>query len=224
MKRTISVILTVLLLSLTAFALVACDGGVKTEDDWNKALNYLETCDSITLKMNEKSVQGTGLDKSKHKIKVTIAYDAKNGVLNYYKETSPYSAFGFRRYTSHEDYYFIVEGMDVKTYTLSWMDNGEAEKQTDLEHYDSAEAANLALREKYLEYLHDTQITDLVFDVFSPRLLGGYKAISLGAIVKVSFSGGKVTKYHYNNMAIGSPNSMKRSVSIKYKAKITLPD
>ena len=224
MKRTISVILVALLLTLAAFALAACNGGVSTEEEWNAAVDYLSTCKAITLEINEKKVQGTGLDKSTDKTTTKISYDATNGILNFYKETSPYSAFGARRYTSHDDQYFVIDGSDVKEYAYHWRDNDEKEQKTGVTHYDNAEASALALREKYLEYLNTIAITNLAFNDFSPSVFGGYEAIGSGGfVIKVSFSNGKFTKYHFEQKPIGSPNSVEQDVSIKYSAKITLP-
>lgn len=231
MKRTISVILTVIMLAISVFALAACSGGVETEEDWNGAVQALKDAKSITVKQVEKEYHNVlRLDK---KIITKVYYNAKQGALAYYRDETKYTFLGIKDGARHTYRYYKVDGSDIKLYTKGYYDalnySNEDEWEVSTTSYSSHEEALQELHGLYLwlsparaEYIDFTIYNNQhSFGKFEKTKSDDYYDYTYG----LQFSGGKLTKI-YDSRELNSTNggkATKATTTIKYSAIVRAP-
>lgn len=235
MKRTISVILTVLLLVLSAFALVACDGGIKTEEDWNKALDYLANCDAVTITVEETIVEMNHLvDKDKVKHKLIVSFDAKQGAVYSKYDYTSYFAIGLVEHRTHGEDYFIADGNEIRHYSRKLGEFGTDWEGQVWKRYENANEVTQEQRNRYLraEYSSETKymdLTDLKYSSFyqdKNKFVRTEEEEYYGTTIELTFSNGRLTKVSYERIqkSSGPKDSRKYTITIKYKANISVPN
>ena len=234
MKRTISVVLTVLLLVLSAFALVACDGGIKTEEDWNKALDYLANCDAVTITVEETIVEMNHLvDKDKVKHKLIVAFDAKQGVVYSKYYFTSYFAIGLVEDRASGEQYYIADGNIMRHYSRKLGEFGTDWEGQVWKRYENADEVTQEQRKMYLraEYSYETKymdLTELNYSSFYQEKNNFVRTEDeeyYGTTIELTFSSGRLTKVSYERIqkSSGPKDSRKYTITIKYKANISVP-
>lgn len=242
MKRTLAIILTVFLIATTAVLLVACDGGIKSEEDWNNAIEAFLTADAVTLKIKDDAwtyQYNIGILDRHDKTNVTLAFDAEMGVVAI---THKYNDYSLRGGWTNGTYllYYVKDGADIIYYRKYEGSSFGWSRET--RHFDTEEQAAAFLREQYTNPYSATNSfyreEDKFFPTFDELEYSNFEADTWGKFEYVKTdSDGRVNTYTLN-FTNGKPSKFtfdtripkevvdtdKYSVTISYSAKITLPD
>lgn len=246
MKRTISVLLVALLLALSAFALVAC-GGVSGTDDWNQGIDAYKNADAVTIKIHDKNLNREFIHNKERLVSdLEVAYDANKGIAVVTMKVTASDLVDLDPARSNSTTYYVLDGTNIivnkksNTYE-NWSD-------TRTLTFDSVEEAKTYMRDLYL---HPCDIDEEEFPSFleleyrggnttstsNPRetkvnmFKNKYTQIFIDDesgtkfTYKLSFANGKPSKFTYKmNEGVWHIVIRDFSMSIKYSAKITLPD
>lgn len=236
MKKIISVILVTFLLVLAALALAACDSGVHSEEDWDKAMERLATCDAITVTIEDKQVDQNNLvNKRTHKRKMTITFDAQQGVVHAEYESKTLGAIGEDQGSGKREEYYVADGSAILYYTRRLTESSDKAWSGNRWTYgfNSEDDVTKALREKYLhaKYSSETEYLDLTTlkygsfyedkNTYQRTEKEEYNNIAY----KLTFTNGFLTEVYYEKVqnSSGPKDSRKYTIKIKYTACITLP-
>ena len=236
MKRTISVILVALLLVSATLLLTACDSGVHSEEDWNKAMERLATCDAVTLTIEDKQVDQNNLvNKRTYKRKMTITFDAQQGVAHVEYESKTLGAIDEDQGSGKSEEYYVADGSTMLIYRRRLTESSDKVWSGGRFTYglNSEEDVSKALREKYLhtKYSSETEYLDLTTlnysafyedkNTYQRTEKDEYNNIAY----KLTFTNGFLTEVYYEKVedTSGPKNSRKFTIKIKYTASITLP-
>lgn len=242
MKRTLSIISVVLLLATSTLLLVACGGGIKTEQQWNDAMNYVKNCDALTITIEEKWATRVSdlIFKETLKTQKVIEYDGKQGILYYRYEMRRYDVLGIEKGIFIEESYYCVEDNGIQFYAKGTAHIGNSWDIGWRKDYDDQDAALVALKEQCLaltvsenvEGLKYVDVDNLKYDDFSAKFLSG-KFESKPVTDKyeithqLTFSGGKLTKLSYETESrdhAKADDKTETTTTIKYTVDVTLPD
>lgn len=236
MKRKISLILVALLLTLAALALAACDSGVHSEEDWDKAMERLSTCDAITVTIEDKQVdQNNLINKRTHKRKMTITFDAQQGVAHLEYESKTLGAIGEDQGKGKDEEYYVADGSTMLIYRRRLTESSDKVWSGGRFTYglNSEEDVANMLRELYLHAKYSTE-TDYL-DLTTLRYGSFYEDENTYVRTEkeeyndisymLTFTNGFLTKMKYEKVqnSSGPKDSRKFTIKIKYTAIITLP-
>ena len=232
MKRTISIILVVLLVATCAVLLVAC-GGISA-DKWAAAMEEYKTANAVTLKIEDNHKMVNQLANKERLIStVEVSFDAEKGMVrvsvDYTRRNFWESDIGNGAY----EIYYVLDGSNVICYKRNLKTQQWAETQT--VELNSIEAAEAYLREKYLKPTDPDEnefpiFTDLKFEDFKSNLFGKYEwkhsDSRFNYTYTLNFSKGKPSKfsYQYKTSAGNVDDTRKFSMTVSYSASITLPN
>lgn len=246
MKKIISVILITILLTMTAFALAACGGGINSDQDWYNALEEYKTTDAITLTIND-DVR-VGLLQNHVKSKRTITFDAVAGTASVITSITQndWSGINWSYGWTHE-YYYVLDGTNViqyYRYVTEYSDDWEYRKTHE---FDTAELALEYMRDLYLNPCDTDEVEFPSFlelsyydsnmkstgnpretkvnkskNKFTQIFVDNEKDIT--RTFELSFSNGKLSKYYFKYYGGALSNKRKTTIKIKYWSRLTLPD
>ena len=234
MKRFFAISLVALLVVACSLTLVACTGGIKTEEDWNKAMEAYLTADALTLKITDDVTIWNGIIFDDHdKEKTTVSFDAKKGIVTIICENGGNNLSGFHLKTE-DRYYYVLEGTNVIEYHRYVSEYSNEWKKRATHEFDTVELAMEYLRDQYLHYLDREDLPFVPFTELSYSNFGSYTLLGKRTFEKtidgetynyeLSFTGGKITKYLYKYKHDKDSSHRKTTVKISYSAKVTLPD
>ena len=243
MKKCISVILVVLLLALSAFALAACVSG---NDDWDNAFDAYKTADKVTVKINDDNLQLGNLVNRDHLVsRVEIAFDATQGLVYISMQIKHGTGFiDIDPSRAAYQWYYVIDGTTVTSYYTE--NAGEEWTAKKIMTFTTKDEAVEFLRDKYL---HPVDINEEEFPSFlhlqyhgtgsstsNPRETKAnmFKTKFKQKFVEDRFEynyelkftlGGKLSKVTFRRKSssgnIDDPRKM--TMTVKYKANITLP-
>ena len=241
MKRTFSIVLTVLLIATTAMLLVACgSGGIESQEDWDNAMQAFLTADAVTLKINDNRwTYKAGLIFESHvKYDITIAFDAEMGVVAITRIATDYNIVGVPSKGGTHEMYYVLDGTNVIFYRKYVSEYSNDWKHRAALEFDTADEAAAYLRELYTNpTLHTSPYsTDAEFPTFAELQYSNFTADFWGKFeyettierrvhtYELNFANGKPSKFGYDTKIPGDiADTDTYSVSISYSAKITLP-
>ena len=227
MKRTITIILVALIIISSALLLVACNGGVKTEQDWNDAMDYLKNCESLTVSFKrEKSLYART-----HKMydNWTLTYDKAEGALYATQECKTVDLLGNVKEQTYKHNYVKVVDIEVKNYTKNGQGILPAEWQATSNSYDSNDEALEQLRQVLLSYLDLFGLNNLSYSDYTLKF-GKYEKSEVvnnkNTLWKLAFSDGKLNAATYETKHLKNSSDIdyeKVNISLSYSAEITPP-
>ena len=247
MKRTIAIILTVLLLVSSAFALAACV--VSSSGDWDNASDKFKTADAVTVKIKDDNLTMGYLVNREHLVcSGEIAFDATQGVLYIVMNTSRGTGFIDVDPTKGTDeWYYVIDGTTVNCYHRHTSQYSEGEWEASDMTFTTKDEAVEFLRDKYL---HPVDIDEKAIPTFLDMGYRGEEIKSTNnAVNKVNlfknkftlkysddrfaytyvmkFSlKGDVSKYTYKHKSAERghvDDKRTTTITVKYEANITLP-
>ena len=236
MKKIISVILVAILLVVSAFALTACDSGVHSEEDWNKAMERLETCDTITVTIEDKQVDQNNLvNKRTYKRKMTITFDAQQGVAHVEYESKTLGAIGEDQGSGKSEEYYVADGSTMLIYRRRLTEYSDKVWSGGRFTYglNSEEDVANRLRELYLRAKYSTEIDYI--DLTTLRYGSFYEDKNTYVRTEkeeyndisymLTFTNGFLAKIKYEKVqnTSGPKDSRKYTIAIKYSANVTIP-
>ena len=240
MKRTVAIMLTLLLVATTAVLLAACTGGIQTEDDWASAMDKFLEADAVTLKIKDDSwkYKGNSIVIDSHdKSNITLSFNAEMGVVAIKYKYNDYSLSGGWSNGTYKLYY-VKDGANVIFYRK--FEGSSAGWSRKTIHFDTEEEAMAYLRLQYTNPIASTSnlrkednlfptFTELTFYNFQANALGKFEYVQTDKNGRVNtytlnFANGRPSKFTFDTRI---PNEVvdtdKYSVTISYSAKITLP-
>lgn len=236
MKKSISIFFVVLLIASCSLLLVACNGGISCEEDWEDAISYYQACDAVTIKIEDNNLHMNSLHNKERLISnVEVSFDADKGIvfvnLNYSRRDFWEKEVGGSTYET----YYVQDGTNVYCYSRRISEYTTENWEVDTNYFNSKEEALLYLRN---QYLHPTDfdgnefpsILELNYVDFSKKMFGKFVRETsdnrFNYNYTAEFSDGKITKYSYQHKApIGNVDDARKfSMTIKYSAGISLPD
>ena len=229
MKRTITIVLLCLLVVSSSLLFVACNGsgGVKTEQDWNDAMDFLKNCDTVTITCEKDEY--TNLHIKQELTKWTVTYDAVNGELYSYRVIENYNVGVFDQRKHHQTY-AVVDGSDFKIYTKDTVDSAYKPFDAKLTTCDNNEAALLKLKELFYSYLKEFDLNTLQFSDYKFKQNKFEKTETNGqssAVWQITFADKKLNKIYIE----GKPQKGSQSIdhakitfTILYSAEVTAPN
>lgn len=247
MKRTISIILVATLLVACTFALAACGGGV-TQEDWYNGINAYATADVITIKIDDNDFDTSKkLDRQRMISDCEIAFDANKGIAIVKYKVTQRAIVDLDPIKSNTTNYYVLDGSCVTVYQKS-NEYGTWRDKPITKQFDSEDDAKTYLRNLYL---HPTDIVEKEFpsflelkyyngnttstsnpretkvDMFKTKFTQIHIDEEYKYTYELSFSNGKPSKFVYKHKAVSTGttiDSRTYSVTIKYSAKVDLPD
>lgn len=232
MKRTISVLLAVLLFISAATLLAAC-GSIDNAEKWQEAMEAFKTANAVTIKIEDNNKMVNQLaNKERLLSTVEVSFDAEKGMahvnVDYTRRNFWETDIGVGAY----EIYYVIDGENVISYRKNLRTQQWEEPQT-VELNDSA-AAESYLRERYLKPTdpdgNDFPIfTQLKYNDFKADLFGNYEWKPTDSRFKytytLNFASGKPSKFTYQHKTSAGnvDNTRKFSMTIEYSADITVP-
>ena len=236
MKRAISVLLVVLLVIASTLLLVACNGGIKSADDWGSAIDYYKTCDAVTIKIEDNNLHMNYIhDKERLKSNLEVSFNAEKGMVFVSMDCSRHDFWGTKVSGSTYEKYYVQDGVKVYCYSRRLSEHTTEDWTVDnATLFDSEEDAASFLREQYLHPVdvdgnEFPSLLELNYAEFSAKMFGKFERKNsdnrFNYTYVVNFSKGKPTKYTYQHKAHGGnvDDTRKFSMTIKYSADISLP-
>lgn len=247
MKRIISVILTILLLALSAFALAAC-GGVGNNDKWNAAIEKFKTADTITLKIKDDNLNmGVLVDRDHLVSKGEIAFDATQGLVYISMQTRHGTGFIDMDPTrATEEWYYAIDGTTVNSYYRHSSQYSEGEWEGEkIMTFTTRDEAVAFLRDKYVNPVdvrgdsfptfyelqrHGNETStsnpretkmNLFKTKYTQKFVGDNNEETTYVL---KFLSGRLTKFSYKIRYSSLESPRKFSMTVKYNANITLPE
>ena len=229
MKRTITIILVAILVVSSALLFVACNvsGGVKTQEDWNSAMDFLKNCDTVTI--NVEKDEYTNLHIKQYLTTWTVTYDGVKGELYSYRVVENYNVSIFDQ-RKHSQTYAIVDGSDLKTYTKDTVDSAYKNWDAKLTSCADSDAAALKLKELFYSYLAELDLDNLTFTEYKLKFNKFEKTETVGQTKttwQVTFSDGKLSEIHIDGKPQKGSQSIdnaKITITVTYSAEITPPN
>ena len=236
MKKSISILFTILLVLSCSLLLVACDGGISIQEDWDDAISYYQTCDAVTIKIYDNNLHMNRLhDKERLISTMEVSFDADKGIvfvnLDYTRRNFWEMDVGGSTYET----YYVQDGANVYRYSKRISEYTTEDWEVDTISFNSDEETMLYLRDQYLhpkdfDGNEFPSILELNYVEFSKKAFGKFECVTsdnrFNYNYTVKFSNGKPTKYTYQHKAPGGNVDDKRkfSMTINYSADISLPD
>ena len=226
MKRICSLILAVLLAILATSLLVACGGGM-TEKQWNDAMDYLKTCDTVTITYEQEKTANARITKTYDTR--TLQYDATKGMLYAEQKIKTYNIFDvLLEQTSKYQYVEVVE-QELHYYDKTVKDNRDTSWEATKRSFDSEVEVIQQLNQVFLSYLKLYQLDNFNYADFTAKR-GKYEKSEIvndkNAVWKITFSDAKMSNAHYETSHKRGSSDIdytKISISIQYSVEITAP-
>ena len=242
MKRIISIVMTVLLIAGATVLLVACTGGIKTEEDWNSAMQAFLTADAVTLKIKDDmwTYKSNSIIIDHHdKSNITISFDGEKGIVAI---TYKYNGYTIRGGWTNGTYkmYYVKEDNNIVFYKMfEGSSAGWNYRQT--KTFDTEDEAMAFLRKLYINPTNKVSspftaespwpdFTEMNYYNFTVGKTGKFEYVKTDNDRRVNtytlnFSSGKPSKFTFEtNMPKEVVDTDKYSVKIYFSASITLPD
>ena len=228
MKRTLTIILLALLIVSSTLLLVACHGGIKSEQDWNDAMDYLKNCDSLTISFNREKSKNARLNKMYDNW--TLAYDKTNGALYVTQDCKTVDLFGNVKEHTYKNHYVEVVDLEVKDYVKNGQGVLAAEWQVTSNSYGSNEEALEQLRQVLLSYLDQFSLNNLNYADYNLKF-GKFEKTEVvnnkNTVWKLTFSVGKLTAASFETKHLKDSSDIdyeKIYITLSYSAEVTAPD
>ena len=225
-----------LLLIVTAFTLAACDSGVHSEEDWNKAMERLATCDAVTLTIEEKEVKTNNLvNKRTTTSTYEVRFDANKGIVYTFHKSKTVGLIGEEQGSGKGEDYYVADGSNIRYYKRNLNSSDKTWEGRLSTRYTSEEEVAQRLRGLYLfpkyndnndySYLELTSFSYYSFSEDKNTYNRTEKEEYYDVSYKLTFTNGFLTKMKYEKVqnSSGPKNSRKYTIKIKYTASITLP-
>ena len=225
-KRYLCSIVLVALIVASAFVFAACRGGVKTEKDWNDAIDFLKNCNAATVSYEKNEY--TNLHIKEEITTWTVAFDYESGVLYSNKAVKKYH-IGIADDATYTQTYAVVEGSEVKVYTKQTVNTSYSAWTGKTITCDNDEAALLKLRELYQEFLTELGVDDLKYGDYKFSFNKYEKTETVGSnktVYDVKFEKGKLSEYSLNGKPASGSQSIDRcnmKTVITYSAEVEEP-
>ena len=246
MKKLISVMLMTILLTVTAFALAACSGGINSDQDWYNALDAYKTADAITLTIDD-DVR-VGLLKDHVRSKISITFDVKAGTASVITSKTQNDWSGVRwSYGETAEYYYVLDGTNVIMYYRYVSESSSDWQRRKTTEFDTAELAIEYMRDLYLNPCNTEKVEFPSFlelkyydsnmkstsnpretkvntskSKFTQKYIDDEKEIT--RTFELSFSRGKLSKYYFKYYSGPLSDKRKTTIRIKYWSSLILPD
>ena len=244
MKKRISIVLVVLMLVLSAFALVACGIG---SSEWDEGIEAFKTADLITLKIHDRYVD-LNFDEPRVVTDLEISFDANKGIVYIHEQSSASHVVDLDPTKRKYEWYYVLDGSNVKVYqkSLIWYSNDDWHLELPIT-FDTEDEAKEYLRNLYLHpQFNDEEEFPSFLEIGyqgSGPISTGYSKSTKENLFKnkftlnfsddnyeykyvLKFSSSKPSKFTYEHKLLqyGITGTRKFSMTIKYSAKITLPN
>ena len=236
MKRTISIVLVILLVVTSTVLLVACYGGISNEEDWEKAFDAYKTCDKVTLKIedNNKTINYVH-DKERLISKVEISFDAQKGVVFISMNYSRRNFWEIETSGGTYEMYYVIEDTNVIFYRRYLGNYSQDWNHRTTTEFDSKEEAEEYLRDKYLHPVDIDEgefpsIFDFAYKDITYKSFGKFESKTsddrFNYTSTLNFSKNMPTKFTYQHKSATSSvdDSRKFTMTVKYTASISLPN
>ena len=227
MKRALSILLVVLLVVASTMLLVACGGGVKSEQQWNDAMDYLKTCDSITINYTQNKTTNGRIYTVKDTC--TVIYDATKGLLYAESSSKTYNILNQLKDQSAEYQYVEVKDMQLINHTKSIVGVSPANWETAVQSYSSQDEALQELNNILASYVKRLGMDNFKYDEFTFK----FNKYEKQEVVnqkntrwQLFFSDGKLAEANYktsHKKDSSDIDTTKISITIVYSADITTP-
>lgn len=225
MKRTVTVILIAILIVSSTLLLTACGGA--TEEEWNKAMDFLKNCEAVTISYGQEKTTNARTTKTQENW--TVQYDATNGMLYAEQNVRVYNLFGVMTEQTRQYRYVEVAGTEVKDYTKNRAVNHHDFWKLTSNTCGSEEEALEKLKQVYLSYLTLLGLDGFNYADFTYKF-GKYKKTDIvnqkETSWQLTFSDGKFTKAYYETKHVKGSSDIdytKLNVEMKYSAEVTEP-
>ena len=227
MKRIVTVILVAILIVSSTLLLVACNGGVKSEQDWNDAMDRLKNCESLTINFNREESANARLNKTYDNW--TLAYDKTKGALYVTQDYKTLDLFGNVKEQTYKNHYVEVVDVEVKNYIKNGKGILPAEWETTSNSYGSNDEAIEQLRQILLSYLDQFRLSNFNYADFNLKL-GKYEKSEVvnnkNTTWKLTFSDGKLSSASYETKHLKNSSDVdyeKINITLSYSAEVTPP-
>lgn len=227
MKRTLSIVAIVLIVVASSLVTVACSGGVSTEKEWNDAINYLNSCNTVTIDYEKKFY--TNLHIKEENETWTVAYNGDTGVLHAVQVVKNFSASVLKQ-TTHHQIYAVVDSADIKYYTKDFVDSNYKNWSATVINCANEMEASAKLKELFVEYIARFGLDGLNYSEFTRKFSKFEKSEVVGksdTVTQVTFSDGHIsTVYNERKPQKGSDSidTTKITITLQYSAEITTPN
>ena len=228
MKRTITIILMTFLIVSSTLVFVACSGGVKTEKQWNDAMDYMKNCDKLTITYEQNKSTNGRIYKTNHTW--AIDYDLTNGMLYAEENIKTYNILGSLTDQSRQCQYVEVKGTELRNYTKNAVNNQSENWEANIKTYNSEEECFQQLQQVFWAYLKQLNLDNFNYNDFTLRF-GKYAKSEVinqkNNIWKVTFSGGKLSEVNFETKHVKGSSDIdtnKINITLTYSASITAPD
>ena len=227
MKRNITIILVILLIVASTFMLAACNGGIKSEQDWNDAMDYLKNCDSLTISFNREKSINARLKKTYDNW--TLKYDKTKGVLYASQDVKTKDMLGNVLEQTYKYHYVEVLDVEVKNYTKNGKGILPADWESTSQSYGSRDEALEQLRQVLISYLDLFNLNNLNYKDYTLKF-GKYEKSEVvnqkNTLWKLVFSDGKLDSASYETKHLKDSSDVdyeKINITLKYSAEIIAP-
>ena len=227
MKRTILIILVALLVILSTMTLVACRGNIKSEEEWNSAMDYLKNCETVTINYNHDKTTNARTTKT-HEI-WTVQYDRTKGALYAEQNVKVYNLFDVMIEQTRQYQYVEVSNLELKNYTKKPIDNRNTNWKLTSQSYSNEDEAMQQLHQIYLSYITLLNLDNFNYNDFTYKF-GKYEKSEVvnqkNTSWQLTFSDGKMaTAYYETKHKRGSSDIdyTKINITMQYSAEITIP-
>ena len=228
MKRAFSIILLTLILVTTTVVFVACSGGVRNEKQWNDAMNYVKTCDTVTISYEQEKTTNGRIYKI-HDSK-TLTIDVTKGLLYFSSISRTYNILGSMTEQSSQYQYVEVANTQLTNYTKNVVNNSPTNWEETSHSYDSQDEAIQELRKIYESYIKQLGLDDFNYSDFSLKF-GKYEKREVvnqkNTLWQLTFSNGKLDKAHFKTSHKKDSSDIdhnKLNITVQYSAEISAPD
>ena len=228
MKKLFALVLTVMLIVSSTLVFVACGGGVRSEKDWNNAMDYMKNCDKLTITYEQNKSTNGRIYKTKHTW--TVNYDLTIGALYAEESVNTYNILGSLTDKSSQCQYVEVTGTELISYTKNSVNNQPANWQSTTKNYGSEEEALEQLKQTLLSYLKLLNLDNFNYGEFA-RKFGKYEKTEIinqkNNIWKLTFSGGKLANVNFETKHVKGSSDIdtdKVNVNLTYSAEVSAPD
>ena len=228
MKRIFSIIVIALLIVASTLSLVACGGGVRTEQQWNDAMDYMKNCDKLTITYEQNKSTNGRIYKTNHTW--AIGYDFTNGMFYAEENIKTYNILGSLTDQSSQCQYVEVKGTELRNYTKNSVNNQSANWEANIKTYNSEEECFQQLQQVFWTYLKKLNLDNFNYNDFALKF-GIYTKSEVinqkNNIWKLTFSGGKLTEVNFETKHVKGSSDIdtdKINITLTYNVSITAPD
>ncbi|MCH5156606.1 MAG: hypothetical protein J1G02_01865 [Clostridiales bacterium] len=227
MRRNLSVILVIVLVVATTLLLVACGGDVKTEQEWNAAMERLKNGDTLTISYKQEKSSNARTTKTYDTW--TVTYDTTKGVLYAEQDVKSYNLFGVLIEQINHYQYVELEDVELKNYTKHVVENRNVNWEATSRSYASEDEAVARLKEEFASYLKLFNLDNLNYNDFALKK-GKYQKSEVvnekNTLWQLTFADGQLNTVHFESKHKKGSSDIdytKIDITIQYSAEITTP-